>query len=94
MLISISNQRLMFDDISINCIVVDNSTDLNDSLLLVDICSRYDWVSIIKSDNNAGYFGGLNIGLRGISYKDYDAVVICNNDLDFDNLIHQKIFLP
>jgi GT2 family glycosyltransferase len=85
MLISISNQRLMINDISINCIVVDNSTDLNDSSLLLDICSRYDWVSIIKSDKNSGYFGGLNIGLKELFLNNYDAVVVCNNDLEFNN---------
>jgi GT2 family glycosyltransferase len=92
MLHSIASQQFPVKTATISCIVVNNSNDPDDSLKLGDICSQYPWVRVIQSDDNLGYFGGLNLGLKEISSDKNDSVIICNNDLYFDEkFVHSFI---
>jgi GT2 family glycosyltransferase len=72
-------------DFSITCIVVDNSMDNENSNILSDLLTEYKWAIYKKSPRNAGYFGGINIGLAELDLTEWDFVVVCNNDLDFDS---------
>ncbi|EFR0625373.1 glycosyltransferase, partial [Escherichia coli] len=48
-------------------IVVDNCSNEQELKKLNDIESKYnEKVRLIKSDVNLGYFGGLNLGLKGL----------------------------
>ncbi len=40
-------------------------------------------VRLVHSEQNLGYFGGLNFGIKLLNYKDYDYIIAGNNDLFF-----------
>jgi len=78
------NSILKFkNDCSLKIIIVDNSSGKDDIDLLDKII--FQEVQIIKSNNNVGYFKGLNIGIDSLKEAEYDYVVIGNNDLTFDS---------
>lgn len=66
-------------DISI--IIVDNKSTDNSIEELKKI--NKENVSVIFSDENIGYFKGLNLGIQAIDTKNYDYIMIGNNDLYF-----------
>lgn len=81
---SLRNQINLDKEFVLLCVVIDNSTDTKDSKNLVEYCNiDKDWIQYIKSPNNLGYFGGLNLGLSKIEKKNIDFVIIGNNDLEF-----------
>jgi GT2 family glycosyltransferase len=51
---------------------------------------------LLKSDINVGYFGGLNLGLNVLIRKNFDFIVVGNNDLvfqaDFLDVLTKKSF--
>lgn len=71
-------------EFSVGCVVVDNSTDSGDVERLEKYCAQQEFVSLVRTGQNEGYFGALNVGLTKIGDKDSRFVVICNNDLKFD----------
>ena len=78
------NSILKFkNDCSLKIIIVDNSSGKDDIDLLDKI--SFQEVQIIKSNNNVGYFKGLNIGIDSLKKGEYDYVIIGNNDLTFDS---------
>jgi GT2 family glycosyltransferase len=92
---SLSLQAGTNKDFNAQCIIVNNSTDLNDTKKLSEYCQNISWLSIVSCPDNPGYFGGLNRGLERIADLKNKLVVIGNNDLEFDkdfcrNLIHTK----
>jgi GT2 family glycosyltransferase len=68
---------------AIQCSVVDNSTDSAAATACAQLAARYEWVRYIRSEQNLGYFGGLNRGLAERPQAGAEFVVICNNDLEF-----------
>lgn len=80
-------------DYKINCSIVDNSTNNEDSKEIEEYSKNYSWIDYIPAPKNFGYFGGLNYGLSMTSPVDHDFVVICNNDLVFDKYFCNKIFV-
>ncbi len=66
-------------------VVVDNKSELLDIDLLKKIEIDYPFVKIIYSDENIGYFKGLNIGIQFLrnNYTDLNHIVVGNNDLYF-----------
>lgn len=91
MLLSLSDQRGRDSDFSIECLVVDNSTQDDDSRALKAICERYLFSRIVNAGGNLGYFGGLNLGLDNLEVDKFDIVLICNNDLYFDSDFSLKL---
>jgi len=85
-IISLSQQASIGIKFELQIIVIDNSTDVLDSVRIRKFCSIFKWISYIKSDSNLGYFHGLNIGIQSIYPLTYDHVIICNNDLVFDSM--------
>lgn len=67
------------------CVIVDNSSDKQDSENLFEFSKKNDWINYVAAPKNLGYFGGLNYGLDGILNYGDDYLVICNNDLTFDS---------
>lgn len=78
-------------DFVIYCCIVDNSSSDQDSKVIEDFSKKYSWIDYIRSQKNMGYFGGLNYGLSMVRSVDPDFVVICNNDLIFDEEFCHKL---
>ena len=71
-------------------IVVDNCSNEQELKKLNDIESKYnEKVRLIKSDVNLGYFGGLNLGLKGLPRN--HPIVVGNNDLVYESNFTQII---
>ena len=89
--------REAIHSISLNCewnhcfvVVVDNHSAEADVELLKEIKRDYPSIQLIFNLENAGYFKGLNIGLKYLrnSEPDVNYVVVGNNDLHFpDNFV-------
>ncbi len=77
----IESIRKISTDIKI--VIVDNDSNENDIVELKKIHDEN--VEVIFSDKNVGYFRGLNLGINAIDAKNYDFVVIGNNDLYFES---------
>jgi GT2 family glycosyltransferase len=79
---SIRAQRLADLDARMVSVVVDSASGRDDYEVLQTLCAETGAI-VIRSEENVGYFGGLNLGLAAISPTDRDFVVIGNNDLTF-----------
>ena len=81
-------ESILADDLDI--IVVDNNS--NDKSIL----NQTSNIEYIFLKENIGYFPALNIGLKKVNIKDYDYIIICNNDLkfssDFFTILYKKLF--
>ncbi len=67
-------------------VIVDNSSNASELEILELVIEKYKSllnIVLIKSQDNLGYFGGLNLGLSNINHNDYSGVIVCNNDLIF-----------
>lgn len=64
-------------------IIVDNHSDEIDVAELKKI--NDEKIDIIFSEANVGYFKGLNLGINTLEIKDYDYIIIGNNDLYFQS---------
>ena len=88
---SVNSIKVQENDI-VDIIVVDNFSDKKDIFKHEKLIEEYKNVLFIKSKQNLGYFGGMNLGLDKIKNKVQKTILICNNDLTFDNqfLINYK----
>jgi GT2 family glycosyltransferase len=80
--LEIQNGRLV--DFSAECIIVDNSTDEQAAEDCRALSIGNSWVKYFRAPTNLGYFGGLNYGLSMMEAAEAAYVVICNNDLEFE----------
>lgn len=78
-------------NIDLNILVVDNDSPNDSYKYLVDNLKNIKNVEVIKSEKNGGYAYGNNYGLRHIKDKEFDFVIISNNDilLDDEQLIYK-----
>ena len=67
-----------FNDNSLEVIVVDNGSKENEAAL---IAKRYPQIKTIRSDENLGFAGGNNLGIRESKGK---YIYLINNDTVFD----------
>jgi GT2 family glycosyltransferase len=67
-------------------IVDNNSDEYNKSIL-----NTIKYGTVIFNDENIGYFQGINIVLKKIDLTSYDYVIICNNDIFFDETFYAVI---
>lgn len=74
-------------------VIVDNNSLLDDIESLNNIKNDFPEVQIIFSNDNVGYFSGLNLGLDYLNknFPGIDHVVIGNNDLFFPTDFINKI---
>ncbi len=65
--------------------VVDNKSTQEEIDLLNEIKHEFPFINVIFNNENAGYFRGLNIGIKYLreNYQDLDYIIIGNNDLLF-----------
>ena len=71
---------------TLKIVIIDNeSTD--DSLLSLNMLRKKTNldVEIISSSKNSYYWGGINLGLTDNNKKDYDWIIACNNDIEFND---------
>ncbi|HXD92493.1 MAG TPA: glycosyltransferase [Bacteroidia bacterium] len=80
----------------IDIVIVDNGS--KEITLLSELANNYINISLVKSENNLGYFGAANLGLVNYltKYNGYpDAVIVCNTDitlhLNFFGTLQQKL---
>lgn len=66
-------------------VVVDNASDSENVQALRAIQQDYSLVDVIYSQENAGYFRGLNAGIARLreQHPDVEWMVVGNNDLEF-----------
>jgi GT2 family glycosyltransferase len=69
----------------IEVFVVDNASSEGEVRKLRPLSQKYPSVHIIESQDNVGYFHGLNVGLKALRHKrpDIEWAVVGNNDLEF-----------
>lgn len=70
----------------IEVVVVDNASQHDEVMKLRPLQDKYATVRVIESDQNSGYFRGLNMGLAALrkARPDIVWVIAGNNDLEFD----------
>ena len=71
---------------TLKIVIIDNeSTD--DSLLSLNMLRKKTNldIEIIPSSENSYYWGGINLGLTDNNKKDYDWIIACNNDIEFND---------
>jgi GT2 family glycosyltransferase len=67
--------------------IVDNDSDEYNKSLLKNIKTG----TVIFNDKNCGYFQGINIVLERIDVDIYAKVIICNNDILFDETFYSVL---
>jgi len=74
-------------------VVVDNHSNHENVEILKRFSSRHGQVELILSQENVGYFNGLNIGIRHLrrTQPSLEFVVIGNNDLLFPEDFLQRV---
>ena len=79
------------DDIRIA--VVDNRSSAGDVAALLELKADYPEIELVLSDENVGYFRGLNLGIDRLRGRDpeLDHVVVGNNDLVFPPDFVQRV---
>lgn len=80
---SLARQRGLGKWFLLELLVVNNSTNSEDSQELRKGLSVYPWAGVHETHANLGYFGGLNAGLK-VMPADQDFVIVGNNDLEFE----------
>ena len=75
----IENIASITDHSEIRVIVVDNNSNDKSEL------KNNDFTEILYLPKNIGYFPALNKGLESQKIEQFDYVIICNNDLIFEN---------
>ena len=80
-----SIKKLIDDGIGVETIVVDNfSSDGSQEAL-----SKIEDINFIQNQDNLGYAGGNNVGIKYAIKRGADAVLILNND----TIVDQKLIL-
>src|SRR5437763_1022511 len=77
---------------SLELVIVNNSTNID----LEKLKEKY--ISVINTEKNLGYFGGIKFGMDQYTTNDIDYIVICNNDIeikssDFFKIVDEKLNL-
>ena len=74
-------------------VVVDNHSDRESVEELRKLASEFSQVELILSQQNVGYFRGLNLGIRELrrNYSDIEIIVVGNNDLVFPEDFGERV---
>ena len=78
-----SIEGLMPTGDNIHIAIVDNNSNEEDLHKLEKGLRYIKKITIIYNKSNLGYFKGINVGIRNISRRSEDLVIIGNNDLLF-----------
>lgn len=83
-----SLKELVLDDIRLEIVFVDNASS-DDSVEYLS--NKYNWdnINIVKSDKNAGFAGGNNLGVKQAGGK---YIVFLNNDTKVDKLWLKELY--
>ncbi len=67
-------------------VIVDNASRPEEQDRLDKLNAEFDWMHVVYSKKNVGYFPGLNLGLNYLEehFERFDFVIVGNNDLWFD----------
>jgi GT2 family glycosyltransferase len=64
--------------------IVDNNSDDNDKAVL----KKIKYGTLIFNEYNLGYFQAINVVLKEINIAAYSNIIICNNDVMFDETFY------
>lgn len=78
------NEIILQSDDSIKIIIVDNASQKDDLIKLREVCKIDKNITLIESDENLGYFKGLNLGITEALKNSQKNIIIGNNDLTFE----------
>lgn len=74
-------------------IIIDNNSEESEKKILRKAISKYELVHLIESEENLGYFKGLNLGINYLkSLHETDVMIIGNNDLFFESDFLENIY--
>ena len=76
----------------IDIVITDNGSNVAD--LLAELTNNYTNVSLVKSENNLGYFGAANLGLTNYLNKHSgypDVVIVCNTDMTLQGCFFETL---
>lgn len=73
---------LAIKDSRIKPLIVDNHSSDNSATLLK---AKYNNIPILVSDQNKGYSGGMNLGIKYALNNSADYIIISNNDIIYQN---------
>ena len=81
-------EMLVHENFFIKVVIVENGSKQGEKNKLNDFVKGWlhaDWVKVIDLNDNIGYFGGLNVGLRYIRkyFPEYEWLMVGSNDLLF-----------
>lgn len=74
----------------INMVIINNEVEFDLSAL------QTDFISVVNSEINRGYFGAAKFGTELYPYDNLDFIIVCNNDLeiespDFFQILEEKM---
>lgn len=72
-----SLEKIEKDNFQLQVIIVDNGSNTKFQL---DVQEKRDYITIIRSDENTGFAGGFNIGIREGLRVNADYILVLNND--------------
>jgi len=64
-----------------NVYVIDNNSQIDPTK---DILDKFKYVNVLRTSKNLGYAGGNNYGLKVIIKKEYEYILILNNDTEVE----------
>ena len=84
-----SLQKLEIRNLKFEIIIVDNAS-IDDSV--VAIKKQFPWVKVIENQENLGFVGGNNVGIKRVLQNGADYVLVLNNDtLVSKNLLQELL---
>lgn len=78
------NNIIIDKEDEVRIIIVDNASQKQDLKVLKKYSDNISNVSIIESEENLGYFKGLNLGISKAIKETKKNIIVGNNDLVFD----------
>lgn len=77
--------KIKHSSFSFHLYIVDNGSPDDSVKLFSAKYQNNDLISIISTDKNLGYVGGNNFGIKEAFKKDFDYILLTNNDVIFNS---------
>ena len=77
--------------VNLRCVLIDNSDSAVVKSKIDGLKIEFKFVSVLRPEKNLGYFGAFNYFFQSTTCENFDAVVLCNNDLVFSSDFTQEL---
>lgn len=83
----IKSIQLLRPAATIKIVIVDNCSLEENFIRLQEVvrAANDDRIELVRASSNAGYFQGLNTGIRLVNPDEYDYLIVGNNDVSYQN---------